>query len=137
MRSRNKRNANVENIEAKKNGTTVIGHKTHTEQKNGQNPDVPRSSSSLDVRPASLCFQFINKLFESLMVDMGSPKLVANDVFDLVRVEGNGVFLEMVHVHVCGECRVADWWVGLRDHLCPGCNVGFIDFFNCVCEVEL
>lgn len=45
------------------------------------------------------------------MVDVRSTEFVADDVFDLVGVERDGVFLEMVQVHVCCEWCVHDGWI--------------------------
>ena len=67
------------------------------------------------------------------MVDLRSAEFIANDVLDLVSIESSGVILEVVHVHVGRELCVDDRWVGLGDHLCPCRDVGFVDFFDCVC----
>ena len=71
------------------------------------------------------------------MIKRGSLQLIPHHVLQLVGIERDNMFLELIHVHICGKVSVGDGRFRGSDHRCPLSDVGFINIFNNVREIEL
>ena len=71
------------------------------------------------------------------MSDLWSAKLEPNNLLDLCCVKSYDMLLELIQIHISGIRAVFDGRVGGLDHLRPVTDVGVVDIFHHVLELEL
>jgi hypothetical protein len=91
---------------------------------------TPPSLHSLRLRPIPLLLPLPNHLSHRLMIKLRIPQLIPNHLLDLRIRQPESPLVYRIPVRVGGQGRVGHGWVRGGDHLRPGREVDFVDFFH-------